>query len=296
MLRGFDVSNWQGTEDWPGMVKTYGLSFAFAKALEYSEDRMFDANWAGMKDAGIVRGAYDYCHPDGYASANADTFLDIVGPTLPTDLLCLDLETSTLSSAATAQYAEDWAIRISYRTGGRYRPGVYCGSGFMRNRAYSGLHGPFGWWWFPAYPNKYVAQNAWPSTINPTMPSPNVWGSPPDFWQFSESFPVPQDPHDASVFGGSLADLKSLNGVAPVIVVDSAIGKAERGMDLYQREGANDVWDINAMGRRYIRDVGIVDDWCRARGIARSSVPKMRASSLDAIPVIPSDWASKLGE
>lgn len=47
-------------------VKTGGMSFAFAKATESTNftDPEFATNWAGMKSAGLVRGAYHFFHSD----------------------------------------------------------------------------------------------------------------------------------------------------------------------------------------------------------------------------------------
>ena len=58
-VNGIDASTSQGKIDWT-KVKVAGVSFAFVKATEGVEtvDAQFAANWAGMKEAGIVRGAY----------------------------------------------------------------------------------------------------------------------------------------------------------------------------------------------------------------------------------------------
>src|SRR5581483_7236413 len=59
--KGIDVSHYQGTINWTS-VKNSGVSFAFIKATEglTIKDQDFDANWAGAKAVGIVRGAYHF--------------------------------------------------------------------------------------------------------------------------------------------------------------------------------------------------------------------------------------------
>src|SRR5262245_31098352 len=62
-VEGIDVSKWQGTVDWEA-VRDDGIAFAFARAADgTSKDRTFATNWAGMEDAGIVRGAYQFFRP-----------------------------------------------------------------------------------------------------------------------------------------------------------------------------------------------------------------------------------------
>src|ERR1700728_5326112 len=63
-LQGVDVSHYDGTVNWT-QVKAAGISFAFAKATESDNDidPTFATNWAGMKAAGVVRGAYHFFDP-----------------------------------------------------------------------------------------------------------------------------------------------------------------------------------------------------------------------------------------
>jgi lysozyme len=59
--RGIDVSHNNGVVNWPSIAAA-GISFAFAKASQGAtfQDPKFRDNWQGMKDAGIVRGAYHF--------------------------------------------------------------------------------------------------------------------------------------------------------------------------------------------------------------------------------------------
>jgi hypothetical protein len=81
----------------------------------------------------------------------------------------------------------------------------------MENQTGVGLNGPFSAWWYPRYPNAYANEAVWPGEFNPILPSPNAWGGPPDFWQYSSTFPSGQGSLDADVFDGTLAELRAAN-------------------------------------------------------------------------------------
>jgi lysozyme len=74
MLRGIDVSSYQGAVDW-GAWKGKGIAFAIAKATEGRtiRDSEFARNWRELKPAGLVRGAYHFTHPRNDANADRIT-------------------------------------------------------------------------------------------------------------------------------------------------------------------------------------------------------------------------------
>lgn len=78
-VTGIDVSHYQGEVDWTA-VRAAGLHFAFVKATEGTEDidPMFHRNWQGAKQAGLLRGAYHFFHPDQDADRQAQHFLSLV--------------------------------------------------------------------------------------------------------------------------------------------------------------------------------------------------------------------------
>ena len=78
-LTGIDVSHFQGQVNWQA-AKAAGCVFAFAKATEGAGevDPQFAANWAGMKAAGILRGAYHFYRAEQSATAQAAHFLSTV--------------------------------------------------------------------------------------------------------------------------------------------------------------------------------------------------------------------------
>ena len=225
VLRGFDVSSYQGAEPWQSFVTKYGISYGFAKATEGLtwNDPTFAANWAGMAAAGIVRGAYHFAHPRNDPVAEAKHFLNVVKPSLDTDLLLLDLEVSELDAAGTRNWTIAWADAVTSLTAGKYNPGLYNG-GYMQVSTSLGWRNHFGYWMYPNPITKYD-NGSWPSAISPpNMPRPNNWGGLPDFWQFSWAWPAQQgDPHDASIFNGDLARLRSLNANTGVDMTDANV-------------------------------------------------------------------------
>lgn len=95
MLRGIDVSHFQGAIDWH-KVATGDVVFSFIKATEGDQrvDRRFKENWAGCTAAGLTRGAYHFGHPGSDAQAQARHFFATVGALGPKDLPpVLDIET-----------------------------------------------------------------------------------------------------------------------------------------------------------------------------------------------------------
>ena len=78
-LSGIDVSEFQSRIDWQA-VKASGVTFAFARALygESIHDPEFVNNWQGMKEAGVIRGAYDFYIVEESPASQVQDFSDIV--------------------------------------------------------------------------------------------------------------------------------------------------------------------------------------------------------------------------
>ncbi len=88
------MSHYSGDIDWTQMQGD-DIDFAFAKATEGTTfvDPQFATNWAGMQDAGVVRGAYHYFHPELDPDDQAAFVVSTVGPLAATDFpIVLDLE------------------------------------------------------------------------------------------------------------------------------------------------------------------------------------------------------------
>jgi lysozyme len=128
-IQGIDVSHYQGTVDWP-QVKAVGIQFAFAKATEGVTllDPEFATNWAGMKAAGLLRGAYHFFEPNDDAGQQATFFLSTVqlesGDLPPV----LDVETAAATSEALWQGVQTWLDQVEAATG--VRPILYLNKSF----------------------------------------------------------------------------------------------------------------------------------------------------------------------
>ncbi len=78
-IYGADVSYYQGIVDWK-RARATGVRFAFAKATEGNAhvDHCFALNWANMKDAGVIRGAYHFFHGHSSGATQAHNFIRAV--------------------------------------------------------------------------------------------------------------------------------------------------------------------------------------------------------------------------
>lgn len=75
-VQGIDISHHQQHIDW-SQIAAQNIRFAFLKATEGSDhiDSLFERNWAAVKQAGIVRGAYHYFSPYSDPERQAGNFI-----------------------------------------------------------------------------------------------------------------------------------------------------------------------------------------------------------------------------
>jgi len=197
-LRGVDVSHYDGSINWT-QVKAAGITFAFAKATESDNDidSTFATNWAGMKAAGVVRGAYHFFDPAVSATTQANYVLKTVGTLDAGDLpIVLDFEQLDGVSEATAVAGAVTFLASVTQTTGK-KAILYMSSGFLAG-SYPALK-PYTLW---------VANYG---VSCPGMPSEwSAWS----FWQSSDSGSVSgiSDAVDLDSFDGSLAALTALTG------------------------------------------------------------------------------------
>lgn len=216
MLRGFDVSHYQGSVDWASLKSRYGITWGAAKATEgvTFRDSQFAANWSKLKGAGLVRMAYHYAHPGGDPSASATQFLAFVkvaGGIEADDIMVMDMESNPngLSMLQVRDWLAGWADIVTNETG--RKPFLYCGSGYISDNVTLDIKPHYAAWWFPRYPAAYNGNTAWPTGIS-GYPSANNWGAAPDIWQFTATFGGPS--MDANVANMTLADLKTRGSTA----------------------------------------------------------------------------------
>ena len=197
-LKGVDVSHYDGTISWT-KAKAAGISFAFAKATESDNyvDPTFATNWAGMKAAGVVRGAYHFFDPSVSATTQANYVLKTVGTLGANDLpIVLDFEQlSGVSESTAVAGAVTFLSAVTKATGKTAI--LYMSSQFLSG-SYSAL-APYPLW---------VANYG---VSCPGMPSEwSKWA----FWQSSDSGSVSGIPDavDLDTFNGSLAALTAFTG------------------------------------------------------------------------------------
>ena len=218
-LLGVDVSTYQGSVDW-GKVKASGRAFAITRVGDgLGGDDTFDANWAGIKAAGMVRGAYQYFRAGDDPKKQADILLAKVGTPADGDLPpTLDLETLDGQSASTVvANVKTWLSYVKTKTG--RTPMVYTSPGFWPSIGNPDL-------------SAYVLWVAHWGTTCPTMPTGwTTWA----FHQDSDNGSVSgiSGAVDTDVFDGDEAALGAIasNGTAPPADMAGAGGDGGAGDD-----------------------------------------------------------------
>jgi lysozyme len=137
VVAGIDVSVWQQDVNWDA-VASDGVKFAFARAsYGTSKDTYFDQNWAGMKAAGLIRGAYQYWLPANDPIEQAQAMLDIVGPLGQGDLPpVVDVEQNDgLGPAEMTSRLTKWIQHVEAAIG--RKPIIYSGKYFWQDNVQS---------------------------------------------------------------------------------------------------------------------------------------------------------------
>ncbi|HEX7313048.1 MAG TPA: glycoside hydrolase family 25 protein [Pyrinomonadaceae bacterium] len=198
-LTGIDVSHYQGQVDWDA-VKAAGCSFAFAKATEGTNvtDPYFEANWAGMKAAGLARGAYHFFRPAEDAAQQASHFLATVA-LKPGDLPpVIDVEVNdNVAGSVIVEGLQTWLGAVEQATG--VAPIIYTAAYFWNEYLNPG---------FGRYP-LWVAH--YTSAATPS-PLPDGWAD-WTFWQYSQSLEIDgvNGAADHDYFNGTNGDLHTLS-------------------------------------------------------------------------------------
>lgn len=210
-VNGPDVASWQGAVDW-GAVAASGAAFGFTKASggSWYTNPTLEPNWAGMRAAGLARGAYHYAFessgepfPGAGPEAEADWFLSKVTPLgiEPGDMLVLDIEEGQGDLGA-------WALRWLQRVEGvvGFKPLLYTGAWFSEPHGF-GNHPELG-----DYP-------LWIAAYQGTPPVPPAPWTGYAFWQYTSQATAPGivGPCDMNAFGGTREGLAAYGkpGEAP---------------------------------------------------------------------------------
>ncbi len=193
MLKGLDVSHYQGKVNW-AKLKLDGVEFAFIKATEGLAivDSMFHDNWVMSEDAKIPRGAYHFFRPNSDPYGQANVFLKTLEEQLgfKSDLpAVLDFEISgtALSHSAQIQNAINWLEVVESST--KKTPILYTNPSLMQE---------FG------YPEAFAKYPLWISHYGVSTPHvPKQWST-WTFWQSSAR----------AEFGPLVTDGNYFNGVS----------------------------------------------------------------------------------
>jgi GH25 family lysozyme M1 (1,4-beta-N-acetylmuramidase) len=131
---GIDVSKWQATVDWDA-VAADGVEFAFIRVSHGTNtiDQFFAANWEGAREAGVLRGAYQFFEPGQNPITQADILLDKMGPLLPGDLPpVIDVEsTGGKTPTQVAAAVKQWVDHVEAELG--VKPIIYTGRFFWQD-------------------------------------------------------------------------------------------------------------------------------------------------------------------
>jgi lysozyme len=227
VVSGLDVSSYTGPVDWP-RVRAAGHAFAFARVSDGTAhlDSRFAGHWRGLRQAGLVRGAYQFFRPAQDPKAQAALLLErlaAAGGLAPGDLPpVLDLEvTDGLSDAAVRAAAQAWLDAVEAATG---RPPLLYTAAFMAPV----LGGGFG-----RYP-------LWVANFDAPCPAlPDAWVA-WRFWQHTSagSSPGVAGEVDLDVFDGAREELQAWAGEGSAgprqgggVVSTDAVGPRDVGSD-----------------------------------------------------------------
>lgn len=208
--RGIDVSHWDGTIDW-GKVAADNVAFTFIKATQGTTfvDPEFATNWAGARDAGVIRGAYHFFEPAVDAVAQADFFVQTAGVPEAGDFpLTIDLEkTDGATDAAIAAGALAFLQRLETLTG--RVPIIYTSARVFDTE----LGTPAGFSKYPLWDANYT-------TLCPNISQPTweTW----TFWQDTDKAMIDGIGVgcDQNHFNGTMAELVAFVNQAPVAPPD----------------------------------------------------------------------------
>ncbi|MFP5288949.1 MAG: glycoside hydrolase family 25 protein [Thermoanaerobaculia bacterium] len=196
-VQGIDVSHFQGVVDWQKVAQA-GMSFAFAKATEgitYT-DPQFAANWAGIRAAGLLRGAYHFFEANDDATAQAQHFLAMVQLAAGDLPPVLDVETTAgVSTEQIWSGVSTWLQVVEQATG--RRPILYTAPGFWN------AHQPdLALTRYPLWLADYAAQPVLPDGWTSWL-----------FWQHSQTGSVAgvTGAVDLDLFNGTLEQLHELS-------------------------------------------------------------------------------------
>lgn len=208
VVYGIDVSYYQGNINWEA-VASDGYSFAITR-INHADfmDPQFDANWAGIKQVGLIRGAYQYFEPGDDPVAQANIVVEKVGKLGPGDLpVVIDVETTSglTDKAAIVDSIAAWMDIVESGTG--KKPIIYTGKYFWQDNVSSSDFADYPLW-HAQYPNACQPPASAPPGCGSCANIADQWS---DWllWQYTSSGSVAgiAGNVDTNVFKGSYEDL-----------------------------------------------------------------------------------------
>ena len=194
-ILGIDVSYHQDKIQWT-KVRKAGIRFAFIRVSDGTtvEDPRFNENWAGAKQAHVLRGAYQFFRPEQSPTAQADLLIAAIARDGGELAPVVDVEaTGGKNPAQIAGAIKIWVERVRNRLG--VEPIIYTSPEFWRDRV-SGADFSTHTLWLAHY-----------TAECPRVPSPwKAW----TFWQHSKVGRVEgiKGDVDLDVFAGTIDDLR----------------------------------------------------------------------------------------
>lgn len=277
VVRGLDVSTYQNNVDW-NQVAAAGYKFAITRINHGSVmDDTFDANWAGIKEAGMLRGAYQYFEPGLDVPTQAQIVIDKIGMLGPGDLpAVIDVETTSgVGPAAVAAAVGEWLELVEAGTG--KRPMIYTGKYFWQDNVGSDAFADYPLW-HAQYPNACQPPSSGPPDGCGTCANIADQWSTWVFWQYTSLNNVagiPDNTVDTNIFKGSYEELLAFAGgggyaatlasaEAPSTVLS---GEKFRVRLTYQNTGSS-AWDadtrVGTTGPRDRESAFATDQWLSA--------------------------------
>jgi GH25 family lysozyme M1 (1,4-beta-N-acetylmuramidase) len=206
MCRGIDISDYQHTQNWADL-KADGVVFAMAKASEgqHSRDNRFATHISGIKENGLVPGAYHFGWPNQDVHAEAENYVGAVKSHAGNGFThWLDLERysdgrnySGRGNTQIHDWAQRWIQLVQQAFPGQ-RVGIYTsGDDIAKGHAPSGV--PL---WYPRYP--WTGPAGYAKAEAASRPEPS--GRQVLFWQFTST------PIDRNLCYMSAAELRAWAG------------------------------------------------------------------------------------
>lgn len=200
---GIDVSFYQGVIDWPRVAASGEVAYAIVRIGDgLGEDDQFERNWAGARDAGLIRGAYQFFRTQRDPEEMAAIVVRKLGRLGPGDLpAVLDLEGASIQGQpanVVQDHARRWLQAVEAGTG--KRPIIYTGYYVWRDEVNDPDFSQHPLWIAAYTDNCPLIPDTWPR-----------W----TFWQFTDSGRVPgiDGNVDQNRFNGDQAALEALAGM-----------------------------------------------------------------------------------